>query len=390
MKKRTRYIVIILVILVSVAVVYILCNRSNAPTVEFVKKLNNVCINKLCVTADGGYLLSGNALIRTDSEGETLWARNDYIYKDAVEAPDGDVVTICVPKTPKSSGMMRKINNAGNRIWAKRLIKNGAVQDTWLYRTPRGTFVAILNNANLYANIFEVDATGKILSVFGLDFRDLKLGILTDDNGFLLCGESVSSETILMKLDEHGIPLWKKKLPKLNDPFVTQTSDGGYIMSGNSTLMSGGQSSHLYKLDSRGDIEWEKRFDRILGNHAIQADDGGYVVFGNREKGNSFAVNLLRKLQELQSQPSSFKVVYDKGIDIITKLYKNINSPYDILMFKTDNKGEVVWAMTFPEINYLIGHAILGKQTRDGGFIVLLATTTGVRRTEKHIVKLAK
>ncbi len=68
--------------------------------------------------------------------------------------------------------------------------------------------------------------------------------------------------------------------------FVQQTSDGGYIFTGNTQNLSGTNDYvYLLKLNSNGDTIWTKTFG-IMGNNnnwgfsVSQTLDGGYIISG--------------------------------------------------------------------------------------------------------------
>src|SRR5690349_16307241 len=66
---------------------------------------------------------------------------------------------------------------------------------------------------------------------------------------------------------------------------LQQTSDGGYIIIGNSSSYGyGGTDIYLVKTDNAGNRTWQKSFGDSLNDegHAVkQTTDGGYIIVGS-------------------------------------------------------------------------------------------------------------
>lgn len=134
---------------------------------------------------------------------------------------------------------------------------------------------------------------------------DLCYGIQqTTDGGYIAVGWSNSNDGDVggnhgnydywvVKLDNSGSIQWEKNLggTSLDQALdVSQTSDGGYIVVGNSHSNNGdvggnnGNSDFwVVKLDSTGTIVWEKNYggsDSEMARSVQQTPDGGYIVAG--------------------------------------------------------------------------------------------------------------
>ena len=68
---------------------------------------------------------------------------------------------------------------------------------------------------------------------------------------------------------------------------VKQTSDGGYIIVGNSAVaFSGNSDVYLVKTNANGDTLWTRYFGGLANEFAkniVQTNDGGYIVVGYSE-----------------------------------------------------------------------------------------------------------
>lgn len=106
----------------------------------------------------------------------------------------------------------------------------------------------------------------------------------TSDGGYILCGESTSynkDDFYIVKTDSNGNLEWEKSWGTIHEwesiRDVYQTSDGGYMLLGNRVYCDVAQ---LFRLDESGNILWEKIFSDYKGFDFIETDDGGSVITG--------------------------------------------------------------------------------------------------------------
>lgn len=200
-------------------------------------------------------------------------------------------------------------------------------------------------------------------------FRKL---VLTNDNGFLLAGQSSSNisgdktensfngpDYWVVKLDGNRNVQWQKTLGSysfsdfdgqeyLNS--AIQTSDSGYLiggwssgsMSGNKTEVSRGLFDYwIVKLDQNGSIDWQKAYGGTGADLLYifsQAADGGYILAGTSD-----------------SSISGEKSENSRGMT-------------DGWIIKTDGSGNIEWQKT---IGGSAGDFITAVvQTPDGGFLI--------------------
>jgi hypothetical protein len=115
----------------------------------------------------------------------------------------------------------------------------------------------------------------------------------TSDGGYILAGWTTGSngagnvDFCLLKTDTDGNKQWDKTFGGTGDDWavsVQQTTDGGYILVGETeSYGAGGSDVWLVKADSRGNEQWNKTFGGTDydGAYSVQeTTDGGYILAG--------------------------------------------------------------------------------------------------------------
>ena len=115
----------------------------------------------------------------------------------------------------------------------------------------------------------------------------------TTDGGYIMTGETGSfgsgnMDVHLVKTNAQGDTLWTRTLGSgYNDAglSVQQTTDSGYVIAGVTSTYTGKQSAYLIKTNFRGDTLWTRTYGGIFssGCSVQQIADGGYVVAGSNE-----------------------------------------------------------------------------------------------------------
>ena len=132
----------------------------------------------------------------------------------------------------------------------------------------------------------------------------------TTDGGYIIAGMSNSTngdvsgnhgnpDYWLVKLDTNGNLQWQKSYGgSAADAAssVRQTSDGGYIIAGQSESNDGDVSGNhgyidywIVKTDSNGNLQWQKSFGGSGEDSAYyieQSNDSGYIIVGSTESYN--------------------------------------------------------------------------------------------------------
>lgn len=240
----------------------------------------------------------------------------------------------------------------------------------------------------------------------------------TTDGGYILAGDSESNDGDVtgnhggtdywvVKLDSAGSIVWEKSLGgTLYDVAhsIFQTSDGGYVVAGESYSNDGDVTGNhgsgdywVVKLDHTGDIQWQKSLggsDRDVAHSIRQTADGGYIVAGGSESNDGdvsgnhgdydFWIVKLNEVGDIQWQKSlggsdfdwarSIQQTADGGYIVAGWSESNSGDVsgnhglYDYWVVKLNNVGDIQWQKSLGGSDYERARSI--EQTTDGGYIV--------------------
>ncbi len=182
----------------------------------------------------------------------------------------------------------------------------------------------------------------------------------TSDGGYIIAGQTESFgsglvDVYLVKTDSLGSVLWDTTSGGSSHDWgfsVQQTLDDGYIVGGvTSSQGSGLFDVYLAKTDSSGNTEWDMTYGGAQddwANCVQQTIDGGYVIAG---------------------QTGSF------GSDLV-----------DVYLIKADFSGNIEWDTTYGGNLYDGGWHV--QQTTDGGYIIAGQTASfGVGGDDVYLIK---
>ncbi|KPK67512.1 hypothetical protein AMJ82_10520 [candidate division TA06 bacterium SM23_40] len=170
----------------------------------------------------------------------------------------------------------------------------------------------------------------------------------TSDGGYIIAGETYSfgagnGDVYLIKTDQLGDTLWTHTYGGSAFEYaasVAETDDGGYILAGRSRSFSAGDSDvYLIKTDGAGDTLWTRIYGGSENDYCRsveQTTDGGYILCG---------------------YTSSFGA----GAE-------------DVYLLKTDAVGDTLWTRTYGGSGYDSGYSM--QQTDDGGYMIVGRTTS--------------
>jgi hypothetical protein len=221
-------------------------------------------------TSDGGYIIAGWTssyddyrvfLIKTGSKGDVEWEKTFEGVGDAFGysvQQTSDNGYIIVGKTTEAIDIagdvyLLKTDSNGNLLWEETF---GGYGDDGGY------------------SVQQTSDGGYIIAGGTLSFSE---------NQYLPI-----QKVYLIKTDSRGFAEWEKTFGGdlgNSGNSVQQTSDGGYIIAGGTlSYFSGGSDVYLIKTDSDGNILWERTFgssdDSNNAYSVQQTSDGGYIIAG--------------------------------------------------------------------------------------------------------------
>ena len=258
--------------------------------------------------------------------------------------------------------------------------------------------IVLLATSLLASTILAAEPELQWEKTFGGSERDYGWSVQqTSDGGYIIVGytESYGSgheDVYLIKTDSAGDSQWEKTFGG-SDPdvgySVQQTSDGGYIIAGyTESYGAGNEDVYLIKTNSTGDSQWEKTLggsDGDYGRSVQQTSDGGYIIAGQTASygSGSSDVYLVKTDSTGNSQwERTFGGVYlDYGFSVqqtsdggyiiagLTLLSLDQGSGEDdAYLIKTDSMGNSQWEKTFGGLYLEYGVSV--QQTSDGGYII--------------------
>ncbi|MBI3502251.1 MAG: T9SS type A sorting domain-containing protein [Bacteroidetes bacterium] len=279
------------------------------------------CIQK---TLDGNYIISGRTnsfsakqdldyyLVKIDPQGNILWSKtyggtgNDIPYYLYTCTDGGFIMTgskdICGTGGCKDMYLVRT-DSDGNLLWSTTIGGTGDELGWYVIQTSDGGFVSTGSTTTYAANptydgyLVKVNSAGMLLwtKVFdgsGATFLYSVSG--TSDGGYIVTGETSansfgSSDNLLIKTDSNGDTLWVKQIGKVTEESANagyQTGDGGYIVVGDVHVNNAVGAHHIsiMKTDSDGNLLWNRAYGSSPGSEIAYdvkpAPNNGYYVFG--------------------------------------------------------------------------------------------------------------
>lgn len=256
----------------------------------------------------------------------------------------------------------------------------------------------------------------------GTDYETAACIQQTSDDGYIVAGNTVSNDgdvsenhgendVWVVKLNAEGVIVWKKTLGGTDSEYansIQQTSDGGYIIAGNTESNDGDVSGNhsvnfddfwIVKLNASGTIVWQKTMGGTDHDRAAsiqQTIDGGYIIAGNTSSNNgdvtgyhgtSFLDGWVVKLNATgtivwqkalggssDDFASSIQPTSDGGYIVAGVTGSNDDDVtgnhgiFDSWVVKLNSIGAIVWQKTLGGTNQDSATSI--QQTADGGYIV--------------------
>ena len=188
-----------------------------------------------------------------------------------------------------------KTNSTGIQIWNKTFGGLGSDLANSVEQTIDGGYILTGYTAtNQDALLIKTDSNGNLeweKTFGGTDIYQANSVQQTTEGGYILGGHIDSrgagiDDAWLIKTDSNGDQQWNKTFGGAYDDridSIRQTLDGGYILAGWTNLKGSVQEyAWLIKTDSNGFQQWEMTFgmSNERGHSVQQTSDGGYILAG--------------------------------------------------------------------------------------------------------------
>ncbi|KQS94294.1 T9SS type A sorting domain-containing protein [Chryseobacterium sp. Leaf394] len=330
----------------------------------------NDMANSICQTSDGGYIIAG---FSNSSSGDITNPKGNNDY------------------------WIVKTDALGNLVWQKSLGGDNHDKATEIKQTKDGGYIVAGDSTSSIGDpstptfgfsdfwIVKISTTGNIIweKRYGGSQNDFAHSVKpTTDDGFIVAGYTFSvnghisgsigpSDAWLLKLDQSGNLQWEKSLGgQTYDAArsVIQTSDGGYLIAGDSASTNGIPSGnngtidfYVVKLSSTGNVMWHKCLggdNTDFGMQIIQTSDGGAVIVGETNTfnngqvtgsfgGKDFWVVKLESVLSTEETPAKNKIsVYPNP----TKDFIHIeNLPNNSTVTMTDISGRKIFSENYSD-----------------------------------------
>jgi hypothetical protein len=267
-------------------------------------------------TSDGGYIITGYTssfgitdayLVKTDANGNLIWSKifggvNGGAGYSVQQTTDGGYI---VTGNTSSFGVgnvdvyLIKTDTNGDTLWTRTFGGTGDDFGSSVQQTTDGGYVITgatssfgTGNADVY--LIKTDVNGNTLwtkTFGGTGYDDGQFVQQTTDGGYVITGAVYSYgagdyDVYLIKTDGNGNLLWSKTFGGANDDggnSVQQTTNGGYIIVGSSySFGASNYAIYLIRTDASGNPIWTRTIGGTgdYGNSIKQTTDGGYIIIG--------------------------------------------------------------------------------------------------------------
>ena len=243
--------------------------------------------------------------------------------------------------------------------------------------------------------LVKTDADGEVSwhHHFPVDMENLfgKVVHQTTDGGYIIVGSVGGSwlwDLQVTKADANGDLVWQKSFGKSDGPDhgsdILQTSDGGYIVLGDtSSYGQGGYDLWLIKLAADGTEQWNKTIGGATFDEPksfTKAVDGGYVIVGNTDAADGMGDVWVVKTNDAgdlswqktygDSELTEYGICVKTVSNgyIVLGSYQDINWTESLWVLRLDPQGTLLWDQQISEENTVFGTSI--TPTTDGGYFI--------------------
>jgi hypothetical protein len=263
-------------------------------------------------TSDGGYVIVGNTnsfgaggydiyLVKIDAQGDTLWTRtyggngSDGGYSMQQTTDNGFIIAGCTSSFGAGGDdfYLVKTDSQGDTLWTRTFGGSSDEQARCVQQTTDGGFVVAgyTMSVDLWSVfVVKTDSQGDTLWTRYYEPpypQSDAMGAYTikqtSDMGYVIAGYALvpcmTSDLLVIRTDSMGDTLWLRIYPDDGDEEgydICETHDGDFDVTGSNSDLYQDDDVYLVKIDSQGNMVWS----RTVGG---ASDDAGYALI--RESG---------------------------------------------------------------------------------------------------------
>ncbi len=423
--------------LLSLFILYCASSFAQAPTIEWQKSLGGTgedVTTDMIQTLDGGYLAVG----RTKSNDYYVTGNHLYTNEFGEQSPTWDAWVV-------------KLSPTGTIEWSKAFGGSGNDDFYSVIQNPDGTYCALGTTSLstdgdvgldydaaaagaawcvkfspvgeiIWTKALTSDILGTFMPAWGATdiIRTSTGDIILVTSGYMYINDGLSYEdALIVKMNQLGQIIWQTKLGhSYHDYFesITETTDGGFILVGNTTINYFAEESMLFdywiaKIDNNGNFLWDKVYGGTgyeFARDIKQTPDGGFIVCGYTSSNNGdisgnhpfvleggeelfyedYWILKLNSVGDMEwqkcfggsgSEEASSILIDNDGNYVITG-YSNSEdgdvsnniATWDVWIIKISPIGELLWEKTYGG-NWWDNSASIIK-TQDGGYALAADT----------------
>ena len=293
------------------------------------------------------------------------------------------------------------VNPSGDTIWTRQYGGSEGESAEGVCETPDGGFIVVGTTTSYGAGSGDVyalrtDSNGDTLwtRTYGGTGYDAGYGVdLAHGSGYVITGVKDpgggSADVYLVRIDDNGDTLWTNTYGGSEVDWamrVRRTSDGGYIMAGETRSFGYGVGdAYLVKVDSLGAMEWHQWYGGASVDVAYDVQHalgGGYMAVGYTASAGAgsydiFLIHTLANGDSIWTRTYGGSD-YDRGASLVTasdNTYVIAGSTrsygagsMDAYVMKVGPTGNLMWDEAFGGVDYDDGYAI--QETPDRGYVV--------------------
>lgn len=301
------------------------------------------------------------------------------------------------------------VDSVGNLIWDKYIGQSPRMEFAFSLIETKDSNYVIAGSVNSYdPYLLKFDSAGNFIWEKGFapslnGFGCNSVGQTFDSSFYFISHDTFST---LYLTNTFGDTIWTRNYESVILESVVQTSDSGFIMTGNSDPAMTNQDVCLVKTNSNGDTLWTKTyggggFDRATC--VQQLSDNGYIIAGNYDpqiidgdwetyiiRTNSLGDTIWTQHYYLGESNYIAECKNNSGYILSSREYIPMMFPYperySLVITKLDTAGIIEWTNRFDGYYYEFGNNI--TQTSDGGYLLTGYVDYGISYADAVLIKL--